>query len=201
MLVDLRLPVFLDHGPPKAVLHFLGFASEHRGLISHADRLQVNVRIEALRISAFELFQELLLVAAVQNVVANVIGLGEVINHEVMAGAISGRLRSGRLGLLVPGFAVNDAGDRLLRVLPHAFPHTHHVAAGGVHHQTALLLQLFPGADLRPKGGDDDHVLRTQPGHLLLCRLRWNGADAHVADLIVDLGIVDDFSDQVNRPG
>ncbi len=37
-----------------------------------------------------------------------------------------------------------------------------------------------------------------QPRHFLLGRLGRNDLDAHVADLVVDLGVVDDFAEQIN---
>ena len=68
----------------NAPLHFLRLAAQHRGLVGHADRLQVHVGIETGRIGASEFLQERLLVAAVPDVIANVIGIGESQNHEVM---------------------------------------------------------------------------------------------------------------------
>src|SRR5205085_11949835 len=102
------LSVFLDHGSAKAMLHFLGLASEHRGLIGHADRLQMNIRIEALRISAFKLFQEFGFIAALDDVITDVVRLSQGKHNQVMSTAASASLRAGRLGFLVPRFAVND---------------------------------------------------------------------------------------------
>ena len=65
--------VFFLHGGLEAALHFLGFAAQHGGLVGHADGLQMQVGIEAGGIRAFELLQKFLLVAAVQDVIADVI--------------------------------------------------------------------------------------------------------------------------------
>ena len=95
----------------QPALHFLGFAAEHGGLVGHADGLQMHIGIESFRIGAFELFQKLRFVAAVDDVIADVIGFREREHDQIMAAAVGGRLRTGGLGFFVPGLAVNDAGD------------------------------------------------------------------------------------------
>ena len=85
MAVQLVGAEALDHGVLDAALHFLGFAAEHGGLVGDADGLQVDVRIEAGGISAFESLQKFLFVAAVEDVVADVIGLGQGIDDQIMA--------------------------------------------------------------------------------------------------------------------
>src|SRR6266550_7271602 len=109
MLIDLRLPVFLGHGSAKAMLHFLGFASEHCGLVSHADCLQMNVRIEALGIGPFKLFQKLGFVTAVHDVIADVIRLRQRKYNKIMSTTARASLRTGGLGFFMPRFAMNDA--------------------------------------------------------------------------------------------
>src|SRR5438046_1606308 len=117
MLWQIRGAVLVFHRAPDSALDFFGLAAEHRRLIRNADGLQMDVRVKTRRVSAFELFQKRLLVAAIQNVVADAIRLGEIINDQVMAGAVRGGLRGCGLRFLVLGFAVNDAGHRILRVL------------------------------------------------------------------------------------
>ena len=60
-----------------AALHFFSFAAQHRGLIRHTDRFQMHIGIEPGRMCAFEFFEKRLFVAAVPDVVANVIGICE----------------------------------------------------------------------------------------------------------------------------
>ena len=74
----------------------------------------MDVGIKPFGIGAFELFKKLGFVAAVQNVVADVIGFREGEDDEIMAVAVGARLRGGGLGFLVPGLAVDDAGDASL---------------------------------------------------------------------------------------
>src|SRR6185503_18662900 len=99
MLFKILRPVLPFHRGTKPALHFLGFTPKHRGLIGDADRLQIAVRIEPGRVSSTEFFQKLRLVAAVEDVVTDVISLRERKYDEVMTFAAGGRARTGRLGL------------------------------------------------------------------------------------------------------
>ena len=113
-------------------MHFLGLAAQHGGLIGDADRSQVNIGIKPGRVSALEFLQKSLLVAAVPDVIANVVGVGQGQHHEVMAFAVTERARTGGLGFFVLSFAVNDRGGRFAGVFANSLPDTHDVAAGGV---------------------------------------------------------------------
>src|SRR5438874_3756363 len=79
--------VAIDNGLPNSPLHLFGLATQHCSLISYADRLKMHIRIESRRMRAFEFFQERLLVAAMADVVANVIGVCERQDYQVMAAA------------------------------------------------------------------------------------------------------------------
>ena len=162
MLIHLRLAVLLDHGRFEAALHFLGFATQHGGLVGHADGVQDGVGVKTGGIGALELLEELLLVAAIQDVVADVVGFIQVENDEIMTVAVGAGLRSGGLGFLVLGFAVDDAGDGFLGILAHAFPDTHHVAAGRVHQLAALFLELAAGGHFGAERRDDDGIAGVQ---------------------------------------
>ena len=197
--VDFGLAVFLHHGPAQAPLHFFGLAAEHGGLVGDADGLQVNVGIEAVGIRAFELLQEGRLVAAVDHVVADVVGFGQREHDQVMAAAVGHGLRAGRLGLLVPGLAVDDAGDLVLGVLPHALPNAHHVAAGRIDEPAAFGFELLPHRDFRPEGGNDDDVVFLQVRDVGVLLLAGEELDAHRADLVVDFRVVDDLAEDINR--
>ena len=158
----------------------------------------MQIRIEALGIRAFEFFQKFLLVAALEDVMADVIRFGQVEDDEIMSAAIGAGLGAGGLGFLVPRLAVDDAGDAFLGILPDAFPDAHHVAAGGVHEHAALFFESFARADLGAKRGNHHDIAGIQARHFLLGRLGRDDLDAHVADLIVDLRVVDDFAEQIN---
>ena len=118
-----------------------------------------------------------------------------------MARSVGGGLGGGGLGFLVLGLAVDDAGHALARILPHPLPDAHHVPAGRVHQFASLGHQLLLGLHLRPEGRDDDHVPGLQSRQFRVRRLGGNDLNAHVANLVVDLRVVDDFPQQINRFG
>ena len=74
--------VSIDHCLPNATLHFLGLAAQHRGLICYANGLQMHVGIESGRMRAFEFLEERVFVAAVPDIIANVIGIRESQNDD-----------------------------------------------------------------------------------------------------------------------
>ena len=186
------------HGAADASLDLLGFATEHGGLVRHANGIEVLIGIEARGIGTFEPFEKLGLVPPLDDVVADVVGFVQVVNHEIMTGAEGGGLGSRGLGLLMLGFAVDDAGHRFTRILPDPFPDAHHITARGVDQQAALGFEFLPGLNLGSKRRNDHHIVRFQLIHLGRTRLGGNRHDSHVADLVVDLRVVDDLAKQVN---
>ena len=185
------------HRFANAPLHFLGFAAQHRGLVRHAHDLQMHVRIEARRVSAFELLQKFLLVSAVDDVVTNVIGLGQCEYNQIMRVGRRG-LRTGCLGLFVPGLAVNNTRALIAGIFANAPPHTHHVAARRVHDDAAHGLDAFARGDLGPEGGDDHDVLALELCQLRFGRFARNGLNSHVTNLIIHLGIMDNLPEQID---
>ena len=161
----------------------------------------MDVGIEAGGISAFEGVEELLFVAAAQDVIADVIGFGQGIDDQVMARAVGAGLGGGGLGFLVLGFAVDDAGDSFLGVLADPFPDAHHVPAGRVHQLAALGHQFGAGAHLGAESGDDDHIVGAQARQFLLRGLGGNDLDAHVVNLVVDFRVVNDLAQKINGLG
>ena len=81
-----------------------------------------------------------LLVAAVEDVVGDVLGLVDVLDDEVRV-----REGRGRDGLLVRPLAVDDGGHLLARVRVHRVPHLAHPRARRVHDLDALGVQELPG--------------------------------------------------------
>ena len=126
----------------------------------------MHIGIEAGRISAAEFFQKGLLIAAVADVIANVIGVGQREHDEIMTLAIAQRARAGRLGFLVLGLAVNDGSGRFARVFAHAFPNAHHVAASRIDDLATAILDLLLDRQFRSKRRHDDNVVRLQIGNV-----------------------------------
>ena len=118
-----------------------------------------------------------------------------------MAGAEGRGLRGGGLGLLVLGLAVDDARHRFAGILPDPLPDAHHVAAGGVHQHAALGLEFLSRLNLRAERRNDHHVVRLELVHLGRAGLGRDGYNAHVANLVVDLGVVDDLAEQIDGAG
>jgi hypothetical protein len=108
--------------------------------------------------------EERLFVAAVADVIADVIGIGEGQHDKIMAFAVAERARAGRLGFFVLGLAVNDGSGRFAGVFADPFPNTHHVAAGRIHDLAAAFLDLLLDRKLRAEGGDNHDILRLQIG-------------------------------------
>src|SRR4029450_181128 len=119
----------------------------------YADGLQMHVGIEPGRMRAFELVEERVLVAAVPDVIANVIGVFERQNDDIMSASITKRARAGCLGFFVFGFAVNDGSGRLARVFTHPFPNAHYVSARGIDNLAAAILDLLLVDNFGSEGG------------------------------------------------
>ncbi len=103
-------------------------------------------------------------------------------------------LRTSRLGFLVPGLAMNDAGNTITRILLDAFPNTHHIATRGVHHHAPPFLNGRSGMNFRPKCRDDHNVLFVELGKFGFSWPAGECFDAHSINLLIHLGVVDDFT-------
>ena len=138
--------IAVDDRLAEAPLDFLGLALEHRRLVGDADFAKVEVRIEAGRVAiAQNVSRNACLVAAVADVVADVVDVGEGEHDEVLAVAIlTERAGGGGAGFLVVGLAVDDRGDAVLGVSAHPPPDLHDIAAGGVDHVTTALVRPCP---------------------------------------------------------
>ena len=67
-----------------ATLHFLSLPAHHRGLVGHAHRLQVQVGVESGRVCSRKFLEKLLPVAALADVLTDVVRLGQIVDHEVV---------------------------------------------------------------------------------------------------------------------
>jgi len=103
----------------------------------------MQIGIEPGRMRALESFKECLLVAAVPDVFADVIGVCERQNDEVMSLAVAERARTSCFRLFMFGFAVNNGSSRFARIFTDPFPDAHHVAAGRIDDLAAAVLDLL----------------------------------------------------------
>jgi hypothetical protein len=115
-----------------------------------------------------------------------------------MTAAVRDGLGAGGLGFLVPGFAVNDAGDFVLGVLTHAFPDAHDVTAGGIDEATTFFFQFFAGRNFGAEGGDDDDIVFFEILDVGIFFFAGKELDAHGADLIVDLRVMNNLAENVD---
>ena len=112
--------------------------------------------------SVAETVEKFLFVPAVPDVIADVIGVLESQDNEIMSLAVAQRARAGGLGFFVRSLAVNDRRRRFARIFPDAFPNTHHVAAGRIHDLAAAIFDLLLNGQLGAERRHDHHVVRLQ---------------------------------------
>ena len=180
-----------------AALDFFGFAAEHGGLVGDADALEVEVGVEVFAGGTAEALEEGGFIAAVSDVVADDVSFFEGEDDEVVSPARADGTAGGGFGFFVLGFAVDNGGDVASGVLADAFPDAHDVAAGGVHNLAAAFLDAGKGSDIGAEGGDDDDVADSEDVEVGGANFANEVADAEGADLLVDLGVVDDFAEDV----
>src|SRR6202022_1621996 len=77
--------VAIDDSSPNPSLDLFRFPAQHRGLIGYSYRCQVLVRIKSGRVCILEIAQEIILAAAVSNVIADVIRLFQREDNQIMA--------------------------------------------------------------------------------------------------------------------
>src|SRR5207247_7195162 len=90
---------------------------------------------------------------------------------------------------------------RIRRVSPNALPNTRNVAARCINDHAPLFFQHLAGTDFRAESGNNDDIVRAQAADFFVGRLWGYGSDAHVADLVVHLWVVNDFAEQIDRFG
>jgi hypothetical protein len=156
--------------------------------------------IEALAMGSAEFLEERRLVAPMPDIVADVIRIREREHDQIVALATNDGAGSRSLGFLVRSFAVDDGRDVLAGILPHAFPDAHDIAAGGIHDLAADFLDARLGGLVSPEGGNDHHVLGVQVTNLGFLVLAQQVLDAQRHDLLVDLGVVNDFPEDEEPP-
>src|SRR5581483_7979154 len=109
---------------------------------------------------ALEFFEERMLVATVPDIIANVIGVLEGEHDNIMSASIAERARTGRLGFLVLGFAVNNGSRRLAGVFANSLPDAHHVSASGINDLAAAIFDLTLNGQFSAESRHDHHVFR-----------------------------------------
>lgn len=192
--------VSIDDGLLDAPLQLFRFALHHGGLVGDTDVSEVEVGVETFGVCAFEFFKEGCFVAAVADVLAEIVGVCESEDDEEMALFVRAEgAGGGGLCFFVFGFSVDDGGAAFFGVVADAFPDAHDVATGGVDDDAAFFLELVHGVDGRSEGWDDDDVAFDEFVEALFFFWAGHGDDAHFFELTIDLWVVDDFAEEVER--
>ena len=104
--------------------------------------------------------------------------------------------RGGGTRFFMARFTMNDRGDACIGVAAHPLPYLHYVATGGVDYVAAAFIDFFHEGSGSAKGGHDDDVFLRQLVIACIHFLPGQRDDAHLDKLQIDIGIMDDFSDE-----
>ena len=135
------------------------------------------------------------------NKLADQVGFVQVADAQVLAAIVGHRLRRGGARFLVIMLAVNDHGVAITRVIVNLLPDIQHAAAGGIDEHALLRLEMLEFRYADPECRHDNDV---PGGDIAKPRHRVAGLienlDAHVAQALVDVRIVDDLAGQKHAP-
>jgi hypothetical protein len=135
-------------------------------------------------------------VAAAANVVADARRLAAIEDDQIPAAVLDG-LRGGRLRFLVPHLPVNHRRVAAFRIAAHVLPDVQHRAARGVDQRAAAAFQLLQHRHRHTERGENDDVVRPEAAGAR--GLVAEELDAHRAQLLVDVRVVNDLAGQVDR--
>ena len=176
-------------------------AGEHGGLVGDPDALQVPRKVEARRRRLRESGSDRARVAAALDEVADDPRLVHVEQDEVPPARVLHDLARGGLGLLVVVLAVDDGRVAVARVALDPLPDVEHRAAGGIHQHAADASQPVEVVDGHAERGQDDDVLAADRREVE-APLVAAGQEPHPhrAQLVVDVGVVNDLAHEVEPP-
>src|SRR6516165_175859 len=155
----------------------------------------MNIRIEAGRAGVLEPTQEFLFVPSMRDVIANIVGVLQRQNDQVVTHSKSEGTGSRSLGFLVLCFTMDDGGHMFHGVLAHPFPYTHHVAASRVDNLAAPFLDLLQRVQVGAKGGYDDDIVCSQFVDLGLASVAKEIFDSHGCNLLIHERIMNDLTE------
>src|SRR5512132_1035971 len=108
---------------------------------------------------AIKSFQECLSVSTAPDVIANVIGIRQRKDDEIVSAAIAESARTGGFGLFVLRLPVNDGCSRFTCVFAYSLPNAHHVPASRINNLAAAILDLLLDRQFGSKCRHDDDVV------------------------------------------
>ncbi len=125
------------------------------------------------------------------------VGFVEIAHAQVLAAGVGHRLRRGGARFLVVVLAVDDHGVAVAGVVMDLLPDVEDAAAGGVDQHALLRLEVLELGHADAEGRHDHDIAG---GDVAKARHRVarvvENFDAHVAQALVDVGVVDDFAGQ-----
>src|SRR6516162_11936225 len=155
----------------------------------------MNIRIKAGRAGVLEATQEFLFVPSMRDVIANIVGVLQRQNDQVMTHSKSEGTGSCSLGFLVLCFTMDDGGHMLHGVLAHPFPNAHHVAASRVDNLAAPFLNFFQRVQVGAKSGYDDDIICSQFVDLGFASVAKEILDSHCRDLLIFFCVMKDLTE------
>src|SRR6476620_11212704 len=159
-------PVSINDCLTNSALHFLSLPAQHCRLISYTNGLQVRVWIEAWRMRALKSFQERLSISTAPDVIANVIGICQRQDNEVVSATIAESARTRGFGLFVFRLPVNNGCSRFTCVFAYSLPNAHHVPASRINNLATAILDLLLDRQFGSKRRHDDDVVGTEIGDI-----------------------------------
>src|SRR6476469_1970202 len=113
---------------------------------------------------ALKSFQERLSISTAPDVIANVIGICQRQDDEVVSATIAESARTRSFGLFVLRLPVNDGCSRFTCIFAYSLPNAHHISASRINNLAAAILDLLLDRQFGSKCRHDDDVLGTKIG-------------------------------------
>src|ERR1700741_1789398 len=112
-------------------------------------------------------FQERLSVSTTPDVIANVIGIRQRQDDEIVSATIPESTRTRGFGLFVLRLPMYDGCSRFTRVFTYSLPNAHHVPASRINNLAAAVLDLLLDRQFGSKRRHEDDVIRDKLGDVL----------------------------------
>jgi muramoyltetrapeptide carboxypeptidase len=133
-------------------------------------------------------------------IVAHPLGLICVAHDQIVAVHVFRRLGGSRASFLVVILAMDDRGEPVPRITLHALPDVEYRAACSVDDDTSDLPERLEVVDCHSERWKDDHIFRAEHAEIEPCHAREEELDPHVAQLGIDVRIMDDLTGQNDSP-
>src|SRR5438105_1459613 len=121
--------------------------------------------------------------------------MGHVEHYQVAAARVLHDLACRGLGLFMVMLAMDDGSEAIPGVTLDPLPDVQHRPAGGINQHAADSAETLEVSYGHAEGRHDDHVVRRDRGKVELAPFTViQQRNTHVAELLVDVGVVDDLA-------